>query len=321
MNICILGAGAFGLCLGIVANDNKHKVTIWTKFEDEKDFILNNHKSPTLPGVDIDKNINVTTDLKIIKDADLVIIAVPAGFVRGVISEAKEYIKDKHICVASKGIEQESCQSISKIIKEIIDTDKLGVISGPTFAIDVANKVPVGFSLASTNEETISIVKKALMNHHVKLRETNDIIGVETCGSIKNVMAIASGILHGMNLPISTQAMFITEATNDIKYLINKLGGDPKTITSFAGFGDILLTCTSTKSRNFTFGTILGEKRPKAEIEDYIKNNTIEGLYTLDSIHALIKKKKIDIPVIDMLVNIIHYDTPVENLLPFLIEK
>ena len=322
MNICILGAGAFGLCLGIIANENKHNVTIWTKFEEEKDYIINNRKSPALPNIDIDKNINITTDFKkAIINSELVIIAIPASTIRNVITEYKEYIKDKHICIASKGIEQDTCLFISKVIKEIINTNKLCVISGPTFAIDVANKVPIGLSIASENTETINITENVLANKHVKLRETKDIIGVELCGSIKNVMAIIAGILDGLGLPISTQAMFITEATNDIKHLIEKLGGDSKTITSFAGFGDILLTCTSPKSRNFTFGKMLGLKKDKKEIENYIKNTTIEGLYTLDSIHKLITSKNIKMPIINLIFDIIYHDTPVEQILPFLIEK
>lgn len=322
MNICILGAGAFGLCLGIVANDNKHNVTIWTKFEDEKNYIISNRKSPTLPNIDIDKNIKITTDLETaITKADLIVIAIPASTIRSVLSEAKTFIKNKHICIASKGIEQDTCLFISKVISEIINTDKICVISGPTFAIDVANKVPIGLSIAGHNIETINKTKLVLQNKHVKLRETDDIIGVELCGSIKNVMAIAAGILDGLNLPISTQAMLITEATNDIKHLIEKLGGNPKTITSFAGFGDILLTCTSTKSRNFTFGKMLGSKKSKEEIEKYVKSTTIEGIYTLDSIYKLITTKNIDMPVVNLLIDIIYNDTPVERILSFLIEK
>lgn len=319
MKICILGAGAFGLCLGIVANENKHDVTIWTKFEDEKKYIIDNRKSPTLPNISIDSTINISTDLKSsIMESDLIVIALPASVIRSVLTDAKPYISNtKHICIASKGIEQNTCKFISSIVKEIIKTNNLCVISGPTFAIDVANKFPIGLSLASKNNKTINITKNAFQNSHVKLVETKDIIGVELCGSIKNVIAIANGILYGMNLPISTQSMFITIATDDIKYLISKLGGNPKTIMSFAGFGDILLTCTSKKSRNFTFGTMIGSKCKKEDINNYIKNNTVEGLYTLDSIYNLIKKKKISIPFINILIDIIYHDMPIENILTF----
>ncbi len=323
MKTCVLGTGAFGVGLALSLYENNHEVTMWTKFEDEKEYLVKHRKSPTLPNVSIEENITFTTNLKeAVNGKDFIIIVVPAGAVRGVVDELKNYIKEnQHICIASKGIEQETCKFVYDVVKEYIDTDKIAVISGPTFAIDVANKVPVGLSLASTNEETISITKQALENKHIKLRETSDILGVEVCGSIKNVVAIASGILSGMNLPISTQAMLITESANDIKELIDALGGNRNTILSFAGFGDILLTCTSEKSRNFTLGNLIGSKAPKREITNYIKTNTIEGLYTLTSISKLIEEKNICMPIVNLLNDIIYNDKPVEDLLVFLIEK
>lgn len=323
MKVCILGTGAFGICLGLTLNENEHEVVMWTKFEEEANYLKQHRMSPTLPNVVVDDEIKISTNLEeSVENAQLIIYAIPAGAVRSVTSELKDYIKsDQHICIASKGIEQDTCKSITDVIKEYINIDRISVISGPTFAIDVANKVPVGLSVASNNQETIDITKLALQNNHVKLRESNDIIGVELCGSIKNVIAIASGILHGMRLPISTQAMLITELANDIKDLIEALGGDKKTITSFAGFGDILLTCTSPKSRNFSLGTLIGAKAKKKEINNYIKTNTIEGLYTLKSISKLIHDKNINMPIIDLLNEIIYDNKPVEELLTFLIEK
>lgn len=323
MKTCVLGTGAFGVGLALSLYENNNEVTMWTKFEDEKDYLVQHRKSPTLPNVSLEDGIKVTTNLEeAVKDKEFIIIVVPAGAVRSVTEELNKYIKDnQHICIASKGIEQKTCKFVYDIVKENIDTNNVAVISGPTFAIDVANKVPVGLSLACTNPETISITKKALENSHIKLRETEDILGVEVCGSIKNVVAIASGILSGMNLPISTQAMLITESANDIKELIEALGGNRNTILSFAGFGDILLTCTSEKSRNFTLGHLIGSKAPKREIENFIKTNTIEGLYTLSSITKLIEEKNICMPIVNLLNDIIYNGKPVEDLLIFLIEK
>ena len=155
-------------------------------------------------------------------------------------------------------------------------------------------------------------------NTNIKLRETRDVIGIEICGSIKNVIAIASGILNGLGYPESTEAMFITESLHDIKNLIKALGGSKKTILSYAGFGDLLLTCTSYKSRNFTFGHIIGKREDK---EDYIKNNTIEGLYTLKSIYKLIKNKNVDMPIIDLIYDIVFKDKDPKYLSNFLLEK
>lgn len=181
--------------------------------------------------------------------------------------------------------------------------------------------VPIGFSLASRSNYTRNIITKAMANDYVKIRHTRDIIGTEICGSIKNVIAIASGMLDGMGYPISTSTMFITESLHDIKALIKTLGGNKKTILSFAGFGDILLTCTSTKSRNYTLGKLIGEGKSKEEINNYIKNTTIEGLYTLYSIKKLLRNKKIKMPIINLIYDIIVNEKEPSNLTKFLIEK
>ena len=136
--------------------------------------------------------------------------------------------------------------------------------------------------LLQRSNYTKDILLKYMQNDYVKIRHTKDIIGAEICGSIKNVIAIASGMLDGMGYPISTSSMFITESLHDIKALIKALGGNKKTIFSFAGFGDILLTCTSVKSRNYTLGKIIGEGKSKEEINNYIKNTTIEGFILLN---------------------------------------
>ena len=175
--------------------------------------------------------------------------------------------------------------------------------------------------LASENKKTRMIVKKALESDSIKLRETRDVIGVEICGSIKNVIAIAAGMLDGMGYPESTQAMFIVEALLDMKELISKLGGDRRTILTYAGFGDLLLTATSKKSRNFSFGYLLGSKASKEEIDNYVNNTTIEGLYTIQSIYKLLNDRKVKIPIINLIYDIIEGNKSVDTLPAFLISK
>ncbi len=323
MKVCILGTGAFGISLALIMNENGHQVEMWTKFEEEANYLNQTRVSPNLKNIIIDPEIVISTNIsKCVKDAELIIIAVPAGFVDDVSKILMNKVDtNQHICIASKGIEQTTCLFVYDVLKKHINSDKIGVISGPTFAIDVAKKVPIGLSLASKNQETINTIKNAFQNKHVKIRETRDILGIEICGSIKNVIAIAAGILEGMGLPVSTQALLITESLNDIKELIYALGGEKDTILTFAGFGDLLLTCTSTKSRNFTFGKLIGANKSKKEINSYIETTTIEGLYTLKSIYQLIKNKKVHMPIIDLINDIVYKNKPVESLLSFLVEK
>ncbi len=321
MKVTIIGTGAYGLSLALMFNKNKCDITMWTKFEDERKMLESKRASEKLlPKVKIPKNIKFTTDLKVVKDSNLIVIALPAQYVDDIAFElSKYYNKKQHICIATKGIEQDTCLFIDDVLGKHIKTKNIAVISGPSFAIDIASNYPIGLSLGTKSKSTEKLLKKYLQNESLKLRVTDDLIGVEVCGSIKNVIAIAAGILSGLGSNESTQAMFITESLHDIKGLIKALGGNPKTILSFAGFGDLLLTCTSTKSRNFSYGKLIGEK--SKNINNYLDNHTVEGLYTLKSIHKLINNKKVDMPIIDLIYDIIFNDKDPNNLLKFLIEK
>lgn len=325
MKVTILGAGAYGIALSLMFNKNNCDITFWEKSELSTEKLLTERENKkNLPGVKIPDNIKITSNLQeSIKDSELIVIAIPAAFVNDVAKELSLYInkRKQHICIATKGIEQGTCLFIEDVIQKHIRTKKIAVISGPSFAIDIANEVPIGLTVASKCKKTIKLLQIGLENETLKLRDTNDIIGTEICGSIKNVIAIASGMISGMGLPESTQAMFITESLHDIKSLIKALGGDGKTILSFAGFGDLLLTCTSTKSRNFTLGYKIGSGESKEKIDEYINSTTIEGLYTLKSIHKLIRNKKVRIPIIDLIYAIIFKDRDPQDIKKFLIEK
>lgn len=323
MKVAILGTGAYGLALGLSFYENTKDITMWTKLDNEKEELTKyGTNKRVLPDLVMPRDIKYTTDMKeCVEGSDLIVIAVPAQFVDNVSQELKSFYKDQHVCIATKGIEQDTCLFVVDVFNKYIKTNKMAIVSGPSFAVDIVKKIPIGLSLGTKNKETESILKEYLQNRYLKLRSTDDILGIEICGSIKNVIAIASGMIEGMGLPESTQAMFITESLHDIKELIKALGGDGKTILSFAGFGDLLLTCTSYKSRNFTFGRMIGEKKPQTEIDDYVKNTTIEGLYTLKSIYKLINDRKVDIPIIDLIYNIVFNETDPMSLQTFLINK
>ena len=323
MKIGLFGCGAYGMALSSILIANDHEVEMWTKFQEEKERLETTRKNEKLlPGYTLSDKIKITTSVKdCIKDKDLLIIAIPAAFIDSLALEMQPYIKDNHILIATKGIEQGTGLFINEILEKYLDTKNIAAISGPTFAVDLITKMPAGLSVASKNDETIELAIKALQNKYIKLRPTHDIIGVETCGAIKNVIALSSGMLAGLGANDSSTAMLLTEAIHDMKEMIDAFNGDKKTVLSFAGFGDLLLTCTSTKSRNYSFGKLLGEKRPKAEIEEYLKNTTVEGFYTLESIYKLLKAKKVSIPIIDLIYDIAVEGKNPEELLTFLVEK
>lgn len=322
MKIGILGAGAYGMAMASVFDNNGHKIKIWSNSEEEVNLLLTNHKSNKIDYI-IPDDFVITTDMKlVVMDADIIVIAVPSEFVRNVCMELNKYFKEEQIiCIASKGIENNSCLFMDDVVRQCIKTDNIAVISGGTFAEDMVKEVPVGLTLATKSKLAGDIILKAMENDYVKIQITDDIIGTEICGSIKNVFAIAAGMLEGMKYPESTKSLFMTEVIKDIKFLIKSLGGKEETILSFAGIGDILLTCSSSKSRNYTLGKMIGEERERQEIKKYIDSSTIEGLYTLNSIKKLLKDKEIEMPIIDLISDIIMGKKDLEEFKKILIKK
>lgn len=323
MRVGLFGSGAYGMALSSILVHNHCDVVMWTKHEKEKEQLIKTRKNEKyLENFQIDESVTITSDVKeCIKDSDLLIIAIPAVFVDSLCQEMQPHIKDNHIVIATKGIEQGTGLFMSEIVEKYLNTTNVAVISGPSFAVDLITKMPAGLSVASKSPETTLLARQALQNNYIKLRDTNDIIGVEICGSIKNVIALASGMLVGLKANDSTRAMLLTEATHDMEAILRAFDCNQRTVMSFAGIGDLLLTCTSVKSRNYRFGKLIGEKKSRKVIDDFLKETTVEGYYTLESIYQLLQDKEAKIPIIDLIYEIAVNGKDPELLLAFLVFK
>ena len=322
MKVGVLGAGAFGLALSHILVKNKVTVEMWTHNEEEVKVLDKKRISKKLDGYKIPKEIKFSTNLEeTVNGKDLIVMAIPAFAFEDVTKQLSKYIKkNQPVLIATKGIQQNTCLFLNDVFAKYLK-NSVAVISGPTFAVDMIKDAPIGFSMATKSHKTEMIIRKCFENSTTKFRRTRDITGIEICGSIKNVMAIASGMLEGMGVTDSTRALFLTESMNDIKELIDALGGKKKSILSFAGFGDILMTCTSKNSRNFSFGYLIGSGASKEEIDKYLENTTVEGMYTLKSIHKLVRRKKVKMPIINLIHDIIEGKKDKEEMLRFLILK
>lgn len=322
MKVGILGSGAYGIALASLAIKNNNNVIVWSHRQEERDLLNKTRVSSKLKDYTIPEGIVFSSDIEeCVKGVDLVVMAIPAFAFEETTIRMKPFLKKSTpVLIATKGIQQDTCLFLHDVFRKYC-SNKLAVISGPTFAEDIVKDSAIGMSLGTKHGKVGEIVEKCFASNKVKFRKTKDVVGIEICASVKNVMAIASGILDGMKVTDSTRALFLTESLNDIKELIHALGGKKSSILSFAGFGDILMTCTSPTSRNFSFGYLIGSGASQKEIDEYLENTTVEGMYTLKSIHKLVRKKRVKMPIINLIHNVIIGKKDKEEILKFLIEK
>lgn len=324
MKIAMLGTGVYGLAIASKLAENGNQVIMWTENKDKENEYQTTHNLKSInESYNLSDNIEVTSNVQdAMNGAKIVFFTCASKYTNEIASMILPYFeKNMIICIASKGIEEKTCHLLSNVIKFILNAKNITVISGPTFAVDMLAGEPVALAIAGTNRKSQNIVVKALSCDTVKLRISKDIIGVQICGAVKNVIAIASGILGGLGYSESTRAFLINESLHDIKDLISFLGGKPKTILSFAGVGDLLMTCMSTKSRNYSFGYVIGSTKDKNKIDKFLKEHTVEGYNTLKTVMLLLKKKNINIELISLINDIVDYKESPEKLSEFLISK
>lgn len=324
MKITVIGVGAYSLAITKqLAKNKNHQIVMWTESQENYEIYQKENNLKNIIDLDIPENVSITREFEdAIKDTNLIFFITSAKYLRNICKNIKAYYNPKiPICIASKGIENDTCELLSNVVYHELNAYHIAVISGPTFAIDLINDEPCALALAGTNRKVIKLVKNTLETNSLKLRKSSDLLGIQICGSIKNVIAIAAGILKGMGYSESTQAFLINESLHDIKNIIYYLGGKKKTILSFAGIGDLLLTCSSTKSRNYSFGYVIGSTKSKEKISEYLSKNTVEGYYTLTSIYNLLNKKGINIPLINTIYNIVMNGENPNTLTSLLISK
>lgn len=324
MKVTLIGTGAYGIAVASALSKNNHDVYMWTENEKKyEEYKKTKQLKSIMPDYDLPKNIKVVKDIaKALEDTSAIFITSAAIYVGNIAKEIKPYYhRSIPICIASKGIEDKTCKLLSNVVRDELHTTNIAVISGPTFAVDMCNNEPVALAIASIHGHTLNTISNLLANDTLKLRKTRDMIGVQICGSVKNIIAIASGILGGLGYSESTQAFLINESLHDIKDLIFFLGGRPRTIISFAGVGDLLMTSMSKKSRNYSFGYVIGSTKDSKKIKEYLDNHTVEGYHTLKIIIRLLNKKHINIPLIFLIDDIIEGKKDPHDLADFLISK
>jgi glycerol-3-phosphate dehydrogenase (NAD(P)+) len=297
--IAVLGAGSWGTALAIRLARNGHNVQLWDHFSEHIDnLIAHEENSRFLPGVKLPSLISPTADLaEAVKDSAIVLIVAPSHAFRAVLTSSAPYIADNAVISwATKGLEPGNGQLLSQVATDILGQRDTTVVSGPTFAGEVAAGLPTAITVASDNPEHAHSVARALHGETFRAYTSSDIVGVQIGGAVKNVMAIAAGIADGLGFGANTRAALITRGLAEISRLGAALGGEAETFMGLAGLGDLALTCTDNQSRNRRMGLALAAGKSIEQARDEI-GQEVEGVGTAREVHRLAERLQVDMPI------------------------
>ncbi len=307
--IAVIGAGSWGTTLASLLAEKGYDVSLWS-FEKEIADEINNHftNSTYLPGVVLPQVIKATEDLEnAVKKARYILNVVPTQFTRSVFREAVKYIHENAVIVsASKGIEHGTLLTVSSILNEI-SGNQSAVLSGPSFAREVINKLPTAVTLATNNPEIGLLLQEIFNTTYFRVYTHSDILGVELGGALKNVIAIASGISDGLGLGHNARAALITRGIAEMTRLGENMGADKRTFSGLSGMGDLVLTCTGPLSRNYSVGVKLGQGMKLPDILASTRS-VAEGVATSLSAFELSQKFGVEMPIVEQVYKVIYKD-------------
>ena len=320
--IGILGSGTWGTALANLLISIGHDVTLWSKFESELEYIASNHTHKNLPGVYISEQIKLTSSLEeAIYNQDVVVMAVPSPFVRQTASLIKDYVKDGQIIVTvAKGVEKGTLMATSEIIHDELKEKDLPVValSGPTHAEEVAIGLPTLIVSACEDMKAAEEIQDVFYSSKCLRVYTNqDIKGVEICGALKNIIAIAAGMSDGLGFGDNAKAALITRGLREITKIGLAVGANINTFSGLTGIGDIVVTATSVHSRNHKAGYLLGQGYSLEETLEKV-GMVVEGLNSLEAAIELEQKYGLNLPIIDTVSAIISGKTSVKEAVPAL---
>lgn len=324
MKLTVLGAGCWGLTLAWLLADNFEEVVVWGREQDfDDDLLKNKHCSMPLE-IQLQEKIELTSDLTAaIKDAEIILIVVSTSGIRNVCERLKAAgVKDEQIVVnASKGIELPSLMRMSEVIKDVLPNQSLAILSGPTLAKEVLLGMPTAASVASDDIEIAKKVQKACtVPSRFRLYSNKDVIGVELGGSLKNVIAIASGFARTMGLGDNCTGALLTRGMAEIARVSVKLGANPSTLYGLSGMGDLIATCSSPMSRNYTVGSMLAQGKKVDDILNEL-GSVAEGVKTSKAVCELAKKLDIEVPVSSAIFEAVYTDITPKELLDKLMNR
>jgi glycerol-3-phosphate dehydrogenase (NAD(P)+) len=314
LNICVLGAGSWGTALAMLLADNGYAVNLWAHHETHANAMAAQRANERyLPGIAFPDNLTVSADLQqVMSQSDTILIVVPSHAFRTTLVAIKPLLTaQQRVVWGTKGLEPDSQKLLHQQAREELGEQiSLAVVSGPTFAREVALRQPGAVTVASRDQEFASDVAMALHNDHFRAYTSEDVVGVEIGGAAKNVMAIAAGVADGLGFGANTRAALIARGLAEISRLGVALGGQQETFIGLTGLGDLVLTCTDNQSRNRRFGLALGKGENREQAVADI-GQVVEGINTAKEIYGLAQQHQVDMPITEQVYKVLY-----ENLSP-----
>lgn len=313
VKIGVVGAGSWGTALADLLGLKGYKIDLWVFEKEVKEQIQAYRENKVfLPGFPLSANIFPSNDIsEVVSKKDIVLIVVPSHVMRETVQQIRGHVSPSTIIVsASKGIENKTHLTMSGVLKETlpeIPESSFAVLSGPSFAQEVAKKFPTVIAVASEDQKVAGFVQHIFAAPYFRVYTNNDMIGLELGGAVKNVIAIATGIIDGLRLGLNTRAALITRGLTEIRRLGLKLGANPRTFAGIAGVGDLVLTCTGDISRNHTVGKKIGEGMKIKEILSEMRM-VAEGVKTAKSVYNLSRRLSVEMPISHEVYHILYDD-------------
>lgn len=314
MKITVIGDGAWGTALALVLVGNGHTVSQWGPFPEYLQTMAETRENTRfLPGIKLDPRLQFITDPAAAAESNLWLIATPTQYMRQTLQQFKPYFrKEQHIILnVAKGIEVESWMRVDELVTSLLGECRFCTLSGPSHAEEVARGIPTAVTVASAAPGCAEMVQQLMMTSSFRIYTSDDPIGLQLGGAIKNVMAIAAGIIDGMKLGDNPKAAMMTRAVAEMARLGSALGGNPATFSGLAGIGDLIVTCCSKYSRNRHVGEELGKGRTLDQILQEMGMSVAEGVATARGICALANQCAVDVPICRQIFAILY-----ENLDP-----
>lgn len=319
--IGIIGAGAWGTALATVGAEAGSNVFLWAREEAVVRSINDRHQNTMfLPDVDLDPRIIAVSDLAALTGCDVLFLVTPSQFARVTLNELKGLSISAPLVICSKGIETDTGLLMTDVVSEILPDVIQAVLSGPTFAREVASGLPTAVTLACKDEKVGKAIAKAIGAPTFRPYLADDLIGAEIGGAVKNVIAIAAGIVEGRGLGDNARAALITRGMAEISRLGEAMGAKPETLMGLAGFGDLMLTCSALQSRNMSLGHALGQGEALKDILA-ARNAVTEGVYTAESVISVADRLGIDMPICAAVNDVLHKGISIDKAITALLTR